>query len=143
MEEVYGRVAWRENTCRTCHRRFKTSRSDASYCSGRCRVYWQRHGCPYPGVGTPEQSGPGLFDQVLDAVLERAGVEKPIEPEPQPVPAEASKLVTPTATAKGVTNKRKVKTAGRSVTKKPIASKSNNKKQKAPTNKRKKNARKT
>lgn len=65
-DELYGRKLFRTHVCQTCKREFQASRIDAQYCSGRCRVYWQRHGAPYPGRGTPKEVGPGLFDEVKD-----------------------------------------------------------------------------
>jgi hypothetical protein len=52
MENVNQRSKWRELTCRTCGKTFKSSRPDAWSCSDACRQYWARNGHPYPARGS-------------------------------------------------------------------------------------------
>ena len=115
VDQVYSRSLWRTHKCLTCKQEFKASRIDAQYCSGRCRVYWQRHGAPYPSVGTPEEVGPGVFDKVIEQIIERTEIHndrhkeeedheenhKAFEPTPEPFVVESEKVTLPAKPKKG------------------------------------------
>lgn len=48
--DVSTRTAWHDKKCQTCDGPFKSSRSDALFCSPRCRKYFNNHREPYPAV---------------------------------------------------------------------------------------------